>query len=193
MADVEREYPSNSPSGFRVNVVTNETNVRGVAQKVALGEVDAGIVYETDAEGAQYAESFRVIEIPLQFNPAAEYPIAALAGAADLQIALDFIAFVQSDGGADHPTGNTVFVAAPFYIRAARIGFAGVDPTYEEVSQTLGVSPWATFWRLTLPVAWPVAADRTDAGVARAVSEFGATIMFAGNLSGRTQTMPLAT
>ena len=80
-------------------MVTNETNVRGVAQKVALGEVDAGIVYETDAEAAQYAESFRVIEIPLQFNPAAEYPIAALAGAADLQIALDFIAFVQSDGG----------------------------------------------------------------------------------------------
>ena len=93
------EYPSEFAERVQVNVVTNETNVRGVAQKVALGEVDAGIVYETDAEAAQYAESFRVIEIPLQFNPAAEYPIAALAGAADLQIALDFIAFVQSDGG----------------------------------------------------------------------------------------------
>ena len=85
-----------------------------------------------------------------------------------------------------------VFVAAPFYIRAARIGFAGVDPTYEEVSQTLGVSPWATFWRLTLPVAWPSLLTGLTLAWARAVSEFGATIMFAGNLTGRTQTMPLA-
>lgn len=81
------------------NVVTNETNVRAVAQKVALGEVDAGIVYETDAEAEQYGKVFRVIEIPLEFNPAAEYPIAALSEAANPQDALDFIAFVQSDGG----------------------------------------------------------------------------------------------
>ena len=85
-----------------------------------------------------------------------------------------------------------IFVAAPFYVRAARIGFAGVDPTYEEVSQTLGVSPWATFWRVTLPVAWPSLLTGATLAWARAVSEFGATIMFAGNLTGRTQTMPLA-
>ena len=85
-----------------------------------------------------------------------------------------------------------IFVAAPFYIRAARIGFAGVDPAYEEVSQTLGISPWATFWRLTLPVAWPSLLTGLTLAWARAVSEFGATIMFAGNLTGRTQTMPLA-
>ena len=85
-----------------------------------------------------------------------------------------------------------IFVAAPFYIRAARIGFAGVDPTYEDVSQTLGVSPGATFWRLTLPLAWPSLLTGAALAWARAVSEFGATIMFAGNLTGRTQTMPLA-
>ena len=85
-----------------------------------------------------------------------------------------------------------VFVAAPFYIRAARIGFAGVDPAYEEVSQTLGVSPWATFRRLTLPMAAPSLLTGMTLAWARAVSEFGATIMFAGNLTGRTQTMPLA-
>ena len=85
-----------------------------------------------------------------------------------------------------------IFVAAPFYVRAARIGFAGVDHAYEEVSQTLGVSPWATFWRVTLPVAWPSLLTGATLAWARAVSEFGATIMFAGNLTGRTQTMPLA-
>ena len=85
-----------------------------------------------------------------------------------------------------------IFVAAPFYIRAARIGFSGVDPAYEEVSQTLGVSPWQTFWRLTLPMSRPSLLTGATLAWARAVSEFGATIMFAGNLTGRTQTMPLA-
>lgn len=85
-----------------------------------------------------------------------------------------------------------IFVAAPFYIRSARIGFAGVDPAYEEVSQTLGVSPLQTFRRLTLPMAWPSLLTGATLAWARAVSEFGATIMFAGNLTGRTQTMPLA-
>lgn len=81
------------------NVVTNEINVRGVAQKVALGEVDAGIVYETDAKAGQYAHAVRVIEIPLRFNPAAEYPIAALAGGVRPEAALAFIGFVQGDDG----------------------------------------------------------------------------------------------
>ena len=85
-----------------------------------------------------------------------------------------------------------VFVAAPFYVRAARIGFSGIDVTFEDVSQTLGVSPWSTFWRLTVPMAWPSLVTGLALAWARAMSEFGATIMFAGNLTGRTQTMPLA-
>ncbi|MCZ6891340.1 MAG: ABC transporter permease, partial [Chloroflexi bacterium] len=48
-----------------------------------------------------------------------------------------------------------VFVAAPFYIRSARLGFEAVNVEYEELSQTLGVSPLRTFWRVTLPLAWP--------------------------------------
>jgi molybdate transport system permease protein len=85
-----------------------------------------------------------------------------------------------------------VFVSAPFFIRAARIGFQSVDREYESVSQTLGVSPWMTFWRLTLPMSWPALLGGAALSWARAVSEFGATIMFAGNFSGRTQTLPLA-
>jgi molybdate transport system permease protein len=85
-----------------------------------------------------------------------------------------------------------VFVAAPFYIRAAKLGFQSVDPDYENVSQTLGVSPWWTFWRLTLPIAAPSILTGAALAWARAISEFGATIMFAGNLTGETQTMPLA-
>ena len=85
-----------------------------------------------------------------------------------------------------------IFVAAPFYIRSARLGFQSVARDYEDISQTLGVSPWRTFWRLTLPLAGPSLATGLAMAWARALSEFGATIMFAGNLTGKTQTMPLA-
>ena len=85
-----------------------------------------------------------------------------------------------------------LFVASPFYIRAARLGFQSVAKDYEDVSQTLGVSPWWTFWRLTLPLAMPSLATGIALAWARALAEFGATLMFAGNLTGKTQTMPLA-
>ena len=85
-----------------------------------------------------------------------------------------------------------IFVAAPFYIRSAKLGFQSVPLDYQEVSQTLGVAPWNTFWRLTLPLARPSLLTGLTLAWARAISEFGATIMFAGNLTGQTQTLPLA-
>ena len=85
-----------------------------------------------------------------------------------------------------------LFVAAPFYIRSAKLGFQSVLVDYEEISQTLGVSPWRTFFRLTLPLAGPSIITGIALAWARALSEFGATMMFAGNMMGRTQTMPLA-
>lgn len=85
-----------------------------------------------------------------------------------------------------------MFVAAPFYIRSAKLGFQSVAREYEDISQTLGLSPWRTFWRLTLPLAGPAVFTGIALAWARALSEFGATLMFAGNLMGKTQTMPLA-
>ena len=85
-----------------------------------------------------------------------------------------------------------IFVSAPFYVRSAKLGFMAVPRDYEEISQTLGLSPWQTFVRLTLPLAAPSLMTGIALAWARALSEFGATIMFAGNLTGKTQTMPLA-
>ena len=84
------------------------------------------------------------------------------------------------------------FVSAPFYVRAARSAFLDVDQELEIVSRTLGVSDWATFWRVTVPVAFPSLLGGAVMCWARALGEFGATIMFAGSFPGRTQTMPLA-
>ncbi len=90
-------FPDDFAAAVLANVVTNETSVRGVAQKVALGEVDAGMIYETDARAPQYADAIRVMDIPLPFNPAAQYPIATLAASTQPELALAFIDFVQGD------------------------------------------------------------------------------------------------
>ena len=85
-----------------------------------------------------------------------------------------------------------VFVAAPFYVRSAKIGFGRVDPELEEIAVTLGASTWQTLRYVTVPLAWPALVGGAVLSWARALGEFGATIMFAGNFTGRTQTMPLA-
>ena len=85
-----------------------------------------------------------------------------------------------------------IFVASPFFIRSAKLGFQSVAKDYEDVAQTLGVSSWRTFFRITLPLAAPAMLTGLGLAWARAMSEFGATMMFAGNLTGETQTMPLA-
>ncbi|MPZ22577.1 MAG: molybdate ABC transporter permease subunit [Dehalococcoidia bacterium] len=85
-----------------------------------------------------------------------------------------------------------LFVAAPFLVRSLKAGFESIDPAYEQVSATLGVSPLLTFWRITLRLARPSLIGGAVLCWARALSELGATLIFAGNFSGRTQTMPLA-
>jgi molybdate transport system permease protein len=84
------------------------------------------------------------------------------------------------------------FVAAPFYVRAARAGFLAVDREPEEAARVDGASEWGTFWRVTVPIAFPSLLGGAVMCWARALGEFGATIMFAGSFQGRTQTMPLA-
>jgi molybdate transport system permease protein len=84
------------------------------------------------------------------------------------------------------------FVATPFYVKAAKAGFEGVDRDLEHVSATLGVSRLQTFWSVTVPLSLPALLGGAVMAWARALGEFGATIMFAGNFIGRTQTMPLA-
>lgn len=85
-----------------------------------------------------------------------------------------------------------VFVAAPFYIQAATAAFAGIDENLLVVARTLGARPAAVLFRVALPLARRGLIAGGALAWARALGEFGATLMFAGNLSGRTQTLPLA-
>jgi molybdate transport system permease protein len=84
------------------------------------------------------------------------------------------------------------FVAAPFYVQAAVAAFRRLDPDLVLVARTLGATPPRIFFTIAIPLSWPALAGGAAMSWARALGEFGATLMFAGNLTGRTQTLPLA-
>ena len=84
------------------------------------------------------------------------------------------------------------FVAMPFLVISVEGALRGADARYEEAAATLGAGPWTAFRRVTLPLIAPGVAAGAVLCWARALGEFGATITFAGNFPGRTQTMPLA-
>jgi len=84
------------------------------------------------------------------------------------------------------------FVAMPFLVITVEAGLRSMDRRFEDAARTLGASPWTVLWRVTLPLIRPSLIAGAVLCWARALGEFGATITFAGNFPGRTQTMPLA-
>jgi molybdate transport system permease protein len=82
--------------------------------------------------------------------------------------------------------------SAPIYIKAARSVLETVDYRYEWAAQSLGASEWRTFWRITLPLARRGLTSLATLSFARSLGDFGVTIMIAGNIPGRTQTLSVA-
>lgn len=85
-----------------------------------------------------------------------------------------------------------VVVAAPFFVQSATAGFRRIDDDLLLVARTLGASPRRAFLRVAVPMAGPALLSGAALCWARALGEFGATLLFAGSYSGRTETMPLA-
>lgn len=83
-----------------------------------------------------------------------------------------------------------LFVAAPYYIRAAQLRFAAIPPELREAANIDGAGDHAYFWKIVMPLSGKALLSGMILTWARALGEFGATILFAGNLAGRTQTMP---
>jgi molybdate transport system permease protein len=84
------------------------------------------------------------------------------------------------------------FVAAPLYVRSARVGFAAIDKQLEEAAHVEGANQWQLFYEVMFPLAGRALLSGAILTWTRALGEFGATILFAGNLEGVTQTMPMA-
>jgi molybdate transport system permease protein len=83
-------------------------------------------------------------------------------------------------------------VAFPLVLKAARAAFEGVDPQLQRAARVLGLGEWAVFFRVTLPMAWHGILAGVLLAFARALGEFGATLMVAGSIPGRTQTLSIA-
>ncbi|MDE0824376.1 MAG: ABC transporter permease, partial [Dehalococcoidia bacterium] len=167
------------------------TSIISMAVVVVLGTPFAYLLARSDHLWARVVDS--LVELPLVLPP-------VVAGVAMLMAfgRNGLIGSELTSLGINIPFTTTavvfaqIFVASPFFIRSAKLGFQSVDKDYEDVAQTLGVSPLRTFFRITLPLASPAMFTGLGLAWARALSEFGATMMFAGNLTGETQTMPLA-
>lgn len=86
----------------------------------------------------------------------------------------------------------TVVMAFPLMYITARGAFEQVEPNIQDAARTLGASEWRVFWTVTLPLAWPGVAAGTVLAMARIMGEFGATLMLAGNIPGKTATIPVA-
>jgi molybdate transport system permease protein len=83
-------------------------------------------------------------------------------------------------------------VALPLVLKSAMAAFAAVDPTLEAAARTLRQSNWGVFWRITLPLAWPGILAGSLLAFARAMGEFGASLMVAGSIPQQTQTVSMA-
>jgi molybdate transport system permease protein len=134
-----------------------------------------------------------MIELPLVLPPAvagiallaAFGPLGLLGGAEKslgIQLVLETAGVVVA----------LIFVSAPFHIRQAEAAFAAVNSDLVDVAKTLGASDGRIFLRVAIPTAMPALAAGATLAFARALGEFGATLMFAGSLRGVTQTAPLA-
>lgn len=85
-----------------------------------------------------------------------------------------------------------VVVAFPLMYRTSRGAFEQIDPNILDAARTLGLSEWKVFWRVSVPLAWPGLAAGTALSFARSLGEFGATLMVAGSIPGKTETIPIA-
>lgn len=83
-------------------------------------------------------------------------------------------------------------VAFPLMYQSTKAAFESIDKTLEDAARTLGASEWRVFWTVTIPLSWPGLVSGLVLSFARTLGEFGATIMIAGNIPGKTQTIPLA-
>ena len=168
-----------------------QTSLASVAIIVGLGTPVAWLLATREFRGKQLIEA--LVDLPMVLPPTAAgvglllaFGRTGLAGralsAAGITIPFTTAAVVIAE----------TFIAAPFFVGAAAAGFREVERRYLDAAMTLRAAPVTVFFRVMLPLALPSVLAGATMSWARALGEFGATITFAGNLPGVTQTMPLA-
>ena len=179
------------PAAGDALVLSLETTALALGLIVAVGTPAAWLLATRRFRGRSLA--ITLVELPLVVPPAVAGVglLAALGPSGLLGGALDDagIELVFQTAGV---VVALVFVASPFYVRQALTAFGALDPALIEASRTLGASEARTFARVAVPNAMPGLVAGGALAWGRALGEFGATLVFAGSLSGVTQTAPLA-
>jgi molybdate transport system permease protein len=180
-----------SPVAVDALVVSVKTSTIAVALMVVLGTPAAYLLATRSFRGSSLVTT--MLELPLVLPPAvaglalfAAFGRFGVAGGALRAFGVE-LPFTQAA-----VVMALAFVASPFYVRQALAAFASVDPELLSAARTLGASEAAAFARVAVPLARSGLTAGVGLALARALGEFGATIMFAGSLQGRTQTLPLA-
>ncbi len=167
------------------------TSLATVLLAVSFGTPLAYLLSRREFKGKAVVES--LVDLPLVLPPVvAGVTLLVAFGRTGLAGPLLDVMGVQIGFNTAAVVTAQTFVATPFFVRSARAGFTSVSRHLENASKTLGVSPFGTFLRITLPLSAPSLLAGMAMAWARALGEFGATIMFAGNLAGKTRTLPLA-
>jgi molybdate transport system permease protein len=180
-----------TPEVIRALFLSLSTSVVSLAIVILVGTPFAYVHSRNEYPGKVIIDT--LIDLPLVLPPAvAGLALLVLWGRAGLlghyfslygiSIAFTTLAVIMAQ----------IFVASPFYLRQAKSLFEQLDPAYEQAARTLGASPLRIFVLITLPLTANGLISGAVMTFGRALGEFGATIMFAGNLPGVTQTMPLA-
>jgi molybdate transport system permease protein len=170
--------------------VTARTNLVANALILGFGTPTAWLIARRRFPGR--ALVITLVELPLVLPPAvAGIGLLAAVGTGGL------FGGALRDAGIQLPFTEAAvvlaiaFVASPFYVRQAISAFESVDPTLTDAARTLGAGPGRTFWRVGLPLAAGGLLAGWVLAFARGIGEFGATIIFAGNVRGQTQTLTL--
>ncbi len=158
---------------------------------ILLGTQLAFVMARTTFPGKRLVDT--LLDLPTALPPAVAgvallmaFGRRGIAGPAFSALGID-IAFTQTA-----VIMAQTFIAAPLFVKTAVTGFAAIPPELEQAAALDGANAWRIFWYVTLPLSRRSLFTGAALTWARALGEFGATIIFAGNFPGRTQTMPLA-
>jgi molybdate transport system permease protein len=191
MVDREDWQTMVSPVAINALLLSARTTAASMATLLVVGTPAAYILARGSFRGKRVLNT--LMDIPVVLPPSAA-GIALLLAFGRMGLLGEHLSLL----GINLPFTTTavvlaeLFVATPFYVRQAVTGFSEVDREIEEAAMVDGASLSTTFLRITLPLASPALVAGAITAWARALGEFGATIIFAGNLPGITQTVPLA-
>ena len=181
-----------APDVGQAMVLSLESSLGALGVSLLLGVPLAWILARTNFRGRDLVRA--LVTLPMVLPPVVG-GVALLFAFGRHGLVGQFLAGVPGFP-APFTTGAVVlaetFVAMPFMVITAEAGLRQMDTRYEEAAATLGAGPWRRFRTITLPLIAPSLGAGAALSWARALGEFGATITFAGNLPGRTQTMPTA-